>query len=881
MELIVSHFHLDFDGLASMVAAQKLYPQGLMVNPGKLSPPVQEFMALHKDSVPLESVKRLDLQQVKKLIMVDTNSFQRLGELRGYSPGPGVQVEVYDHHPAGGELPPDARQTVAQVGATTTLMVELIREKGIPLNPFEATILALGIYEDTGSLTFSSTTTRDAAAVAYLLSQGANLQVVADFIDRPLGERQQMLLNALLSTVRAYRIHGIDILVASASQDDYVGGLALLVEKLADVTNGDVVFVAVEMGGRVHLAGRSRVDAVAVNEVLAPFGGGGHPGAAAGTVRGIPLAEILTSLGRELSRCVRPPVTARQIMSSPVKTVSSETTIDEAGRIMLRYGHTGLPVVEHGKLVGIISRRDLEKAQHHGLGHAPVRGYMSRGVVTISAGASLQEVQDLMIHHEIGRLPVMEGERLVGIVSRSDVLRMLHGEHYPKRFHTMYQTHCPLACPMDTRKLIAERLPLDVLDILRCAGEMGDGLGFGVYLVGGMVRDLLINVPNCDVDLAVEGDGLAFAELLARELGGEVVRHEQFHTATVNLASGQKVDVVTARREFYDYPASLPTVEVSTLREDLYRRDFTINAMAIQLNRERFGTLVDFFCGYHDLERGVIRVLYNLSFVEDPTRILRAVRFEQRYGFAMEPQTLALARDPRALSALSRLSGNRLWAELSCLLEEERPVPSVRRLVDIGVMGQVFPDVATDDRWWEVLARVFWLIQWWEEVRGQARPLRRAVVYLAAILHRLEEEEAIAIGHRFNLHRQDLEVLSRVTAAGELLAGLERDNLSPGRLHRVFREEQPETVLVCLALTAREEAVPRVLAYLAGRESLHPLVSGDDLKEMGLKPGPIFTDVLLDLESAFLDGKVRNREEALAWVRAKLNQKGDYQNHVL
>lgn len=867
MDLIVSHSHLDFDGLASMVAAQKIYPQGLMVNPGKLSPAVQEFMSLYKDSVPLENVKRLDLQQVKRLIVVDTNGFQRLGELRGHFPRSGVQVEVYDHHPAGGELPADARQTLAQVGAATTMMVELIREKGISLNPFEATILALGIYEDTGSLTFTSTTARDAAAVAYLLSLGANLQVVANFIDRPLGERQQMLLNALLSSAREYRVRGIDILVTATSQEEYVGGLGLLVEKLADVTNGDVVFAVVEMGGRVHLVGRSRVDSVSVNEVLAAFGGGGHPKAAAANIKGMPLAEVLSSLERELSRCVRPPVTARQIMSSPVKMVSPETSIDEAGRVMLRYGHSGLPVADNGKLVGIISRRDLEKAQHHGLGHAPVKGYMSRGIITISAGASVQEVQDLMILHDIGRLPVLEGERMVGIVSRSDVLRVLHGEHYPRRFHTMYQTQCPLACPMDTKKMVAERLPLDMLDLLRNAGEMGDRLGYGVYLVGGMVRDLLINVPNCDVDLAVEGDGVALAELLARELGGELVRHEQFHTATVNLASGQKVDVVTARREFYDYPASLPVVEVSTLREDLYRRDFTINAMAVQLNRERFGALVDFFCGYHDLERGIIRVLYNLSFVEDPTRILRAVRFEQRYGFAMDPQTLTLAKDPRALAVLSRLSGTRLWVELSCLLEEERPVQSVRRLVELGVWAQVLPGVATDSRWWEAMERVFWLTKRWEEVRGRARPLRRAILYLATILHRMEEEEVIAIGHRFNLHRQDLEVLSRVIAGEELLAGLEEDDLSPGHLHRLFREEQLETVLACLALTGREEVESRVLAYLEARESLHPLVSGDDLKDIGLKPGPIFADVLLDLECAFLEGKVRNRDEALAWIR--------------
>ncbi len=869
MEIITTHVNTDLDGLASMVAAQKLYPGAELIFPGKLSRNVEEFLALHKDTLKnVRMIKDINIHKVKRLIMVDTKSPGRVSKLKELFDRPEVEVHIYDHHPrAEGDVCGKV-EVVEPMGAATTLLIEKIRAKGLEITPLEATIMMLGIYEDTGCLVFTSTTPRDIRAAAFLLEQGANLAVVADFLGRPLTQDQKALLKKLLVTAEHHQINGTKVLIARGSVDEFVGGLALLTHKLSEIERTDAVFAVVEMEDRVHLVGRCALAEVNCKEIMEQFGGGGHPAAASATVKGQTVEEVAGRLLELVNSMIRPTLTVQDIMSSPVKMVFPETTIEEAGKIMLRYGHTGLPVIKDGKLVGVISRRDVEKATHHGLGHAPVKGYMTVNVVTVNKDMNIHDVQDLMIERDIGRLPVVEGDLVIGIVSRTDVLQTLH-EGFQGRYSTTY-TDKTTTKISNIKPDMQRVLPGRIMSLLNKAGQVAERLDYEVYAVGGLVRDVLLKVENLDVDLVVEGNGIEMAHELSKEIGGRVRAHEKFGTAEIVFPDGYWVDVVTARVEYYEYPAALPQVEQSSLRHDLYRRDFTINAMAVALNPGRFGELVDYFNGREDLQIGAIRVLHNLSFIEDPTRILRAARFEQRYDMAIEPQTLRLIKEAVREKVVSRLTTERMWGELKSILEEADPEHMLDRLDELGVWDYLFPKIT----FWEVqyviseMPQALMILRNW----GWAEPAEKWLPYFLGILHLSNQETAYQICQRYNLGRRQTDKVLDTIANGRV--ALKRLSIE---------EDVPLSELTKIVQTLPREAYPLFLSLLEDKnairrfrlvmESVHknkPVVNGKDIREMGFQPGPMYRRALDAVWRARLDGLVNTREEEIEYLRSYL-----------
>jgi tRNA nucleotidyltransferase (CCA-adding enzyme) len=869
MEIITTHTNADLDALASMVAAQKLYPDAVMVFPGTLLRNVEEFMALHKDTLNVKTVKEIKQALVQRVILVDTKTPGRLDKLAGLLRKPGVRIHIYDHHPrCEGDVRGDL-EVISMVGATTTLLIEKIRELRLRVTPLEATVFALGIYEDTGSLTFSNTTSRDAAAVSFLLAQGANLSVVANFLDRPLSEKQRLLLKTLLVSAEHHDVHGIKYLLARGDTDEFVGGLDLLTHKLVDFAHLDAVFTVVEMEECVYVVARSSVTEVNVKDILEEIGGGGHPSAASAIVRKAKVENVANRLLEIIRTRVKPPATALSIMSSPVKTITLNTKIEEAGRIMLRYGHSGLPVLKGEQVVGVISRRDVEKALQHGLGHAPVKGFMTNHLVSVSPEVPVSGVRELMIRHDIGRLPVLQEGKLVGIVSRTDVLRILHGE-IQNRHQKVYSAYNQAIRYKNIRELLYRGLPKEYIGIMEQAGAIASQLGFKVYAAGGVVRDLLLGMECLDIDLVVEGDGIELAQALGQYYDSRVRIHPKFHTATVLFPAGQQVDVATARVEFYQYPAAMPQVETSSLHQDLYRRDFTINAMAVSLNNSDFGEIVDFFGGREDLERGLIRVLHNLSFIEDPIRLLRGVRFEKRYYMSLEPQTLKLVKEAVRGRMLARVSRERIWEELKHILQEQRPGLALSRLRELEIFESLFPavDYIPVGPVLDELPLSLNVLRAWNPVE-QGEPW---MSYLIVLLHLTGQEQADALCRHYNLANRQREKVNKT------LEGWRRAVDSLGKENGATMGE-----LVKQVANLPREAYPLLLTYLpdyASRSRFRkilgavyydrPAINGGDLLSLGFKPGPSFKAAMEALWQARLDGLVQTRQEELSYVKEYL-----------
>src|SRR5205823_2707731 len=565
-------------------------------------------------------------------------------------------------------------------GALTTTLVGILAERETPVTPLEATVFALGIHEDTGSLTYPTATQRDAEALAWCLRHGARQELLAEFLHTPLTEEERELLGTILETLAPHRVAGVEVLLAAVPWPRYVDGVSNLAHKVVDLTDTKALVLLVEMDERVFCVARSRtpeVDAAAIAQLL---GGGGHAQAASAIFKGS-LDEARRVLDDGLQRAARRPLRAKDLMSSPARTVSPDETVARALVVCQRYGQSGILVSEDDRLAGVVGREDLDRAVAHGLSHAPVKGLMSARAATCAEDTPLAELQRLLAGGD-DRIAVLRDEKIAGVVTRSDLLRALGEQAAP----------AGKPGPMRTGELARLERLRPVFEAVAAVSEPFEG----VYLVGGTVRDILLGERSFDVDIAVEGDAIALAQALADALAGRVRAHEKFGTAVVLYGEDERVDVVTARTEFYDAPAALPTVEHASIREDLFRRDFTINAMAVSLKGADLGRLVDPFGGRRDLEAKTIRVLHNLSFIDDPTRIFRVVRYENRYGFRMDDHTQRLARGCIEMGLVGDLSSARLRDELEALLEEGEIEHSILRLAELGADRAIHPHLTAD-----------------------------------------------------------------------------------------------------------------------------------------------------------------------------------------
>jgi len=870
LEIIISHQSTDFDSLAAMVAAKKIYKDALLVFTGSLERNVRKFISMYGDLIEITPLKKIKIEEITKLIIVDTRIKRRIGTFANVINKRDLEIHIYDHHPSTTDDIKGDINVIEEVGATTTIMLKKIRKMNLEISPIEATIFALGIYEDTGSLTFSSTTIDDINSISYLFDKGIKLKVVANFINIGLSIAQKKLLNKLLLSSKEIFCKGVRINMAKAEVKNYTEGLALLTHKLIEIENSDVFFTMVKMTDRIYIVGRSRTSSVDVDEILKELGGGGHFQAASAVVKDLSLDELEKKLIRILERKIKLGIVAKDIMSSPVKTVNTSISIEETKKILLRYGHNGIPVVEEGKLEGIITMQEVNKAKQHGLGKELVSKYMSDQVVRVKLDTPLTEIQELMIDYDIGRIVVVNQEdKLVGIITRTDLIRNLYGEnHIPKR---SFSTYVKTSGKMERKKqieLIEKIFSERVRNVLDKIGKIGDRLNFSVFMVGGFVRDLFLGIKNYDLDIVVEGEGIKFARELGKDLGGRVRSHEKFGTAIVILADGFKIDVATARREFYEYPAAFPKVELSSIKKDLYRRDFTINAMAIQLNQKYFGKLIDFFGGQRDLRKGIVRVLYNLSFVEDPARIIRAIRFEQRYNFKMDRTTENFLKKAIDDKLLSRLRKKRITEELILILKEESPIKSLKRIEKLKALRYILPEVELNEETVKRLNKVkdnysFWKCNMLDE------KIQLWVIYFCCLTKNIEKKQLQRIFKRLIFKQKYLENINYIYLNLDQIIKFisQKDEISPSNIYIKLKGLSNEVLFLAIMESDGDIVKERIINYLKKYKKESLCISGKELKELQIEPGPIYSQILNKLLCAQLDGEVENKKDEIRFVK--------------
>lgn len=881
--MILTHEQADFDALASQLGGYLLDEAAVPVMPRRINRNGRAFLNLYGSELPYTKPDDLPEGAVESILLVDTQS---LTTLKGM--GKGTQVRVIDHHKLRGDLPAQWQFSGGTTGACATLLVELLQETNPALTTLQASLLLLGIYEDTGSLTYASTTPRDVRAAAFLLEAGADLRILAEYLNPPLSAEQRRVYELLLKSAETYTIQGQTIIIAQADAGEMDDEISSVAHKLRDLLDPDALFLLVSTNEGVRLVARSTTDQVNVAEITAALGGGGHERAASALRRKNPSAGpadapgLLESTRQALMELlpghIRPSTTVGQIMSRRPRLLAPETSLQEAAQLMQRYGYEGYPVVKDGQVVGLLTRRAVDKAVAHRL-DLNTGSLMEGGQYHVSTTDAIEQLQQVMAASGWGQVPVIDpanGE-IVGIVTRTDLLKsLLQPRSQPNGIN--------LAARLE------QAMPAGKLALLRTVASLAHTQHMAVYIVGGFVRDLLLERPSQDFDVVVEGDAIALSRSLAAQLGGHTVAHSQFGTAKwhirevkaqiasrLGLEAGcnladlpESLDLVSARSEYYDHPSALPTVERSSIKQDLLRRDFTINTLALRLDGRHYGELHDYFCGLKDLHMGMVRVLHSLSFVDDPTRLLRAVRFEQRFGFKIEPRTLDLIRE--ALPQLKHLGGERLHHEFDLIFDEPYAAAMMARLKEMGILAAIDSSLP----WDEITARLLPVKDlagaaddWGLAARIGGVPMPRALAYLVW-LARLPLESIERVCLRLRLAGSLSQVL---ISANRLLHGLPGlEGRPPSQVVERLEDTPLPAIYAAYSLINQEPLRLLLCSYATRWRHIQALSDGNTLRALGLIPSPVFSEILQILRSAWLDGRVNNPQEEDALLETLIKQ---------
>jgi tRNA nucleotidyltransferase (CCA-adding enzyme) len=868
--IITSHVNADFDAIGAMLAAQKLYPGAVIIFPGSQEKSLRDFFISSMSYLfNMADPEKIDFSETTTLVIVDTRQKSRLTRVMELLEKPDLFIEIYDHHPP---MNNDIRGNVdvsKNYGATTTILSEILQEKKISLTPEEATVMALGIYEDTGNFTFSSTTPADFIQAGFLLACGASLNTIASLVVKEIKAEQVTWLNELLNEMTVHRINGLEVHISTISSPSYITDLASIVQKIVRMENLDIFFAIVLMGTKINIIARNRVPEVDVGNILTEMGGGGHAYAASARVDNQTLLQVEMRLLDKLKSEVKSIQVVKKLMSSPAITIGPYSTCKDAGNIMTRYNVNTLLVVDqkNNSYEGYITRQVVEKVLFHQLSGQLVCEYMNSEIHFVSTDADVADIELKIIEGKQRIIPVIDDGHIQGVITRTDLLNYLvqHNWEVSQTQNQDSQKH--QVKKRQIEMLFENRLAPETKLLLKSISAAGKDLGVSLYVVGGFVRDLLLNREIEDIDIVVEGDGIEFAKFYAGQQGCRVNTHKKFGTAVIVFPDNFKVDVASARLEYYATPAALPIVEKSSIKKDLARRDFTINTLALSLNHDTFGTLIDYFGATRDLKDKTIRTLHNLSFVEDPTRVFRAIKFSNRFGFDIGKVTSTLIKNAVKIDCFKHLSGLRVLSELKQIFGEDNPIPAIHTMESYGLERVINKQLLITPTTYALLESVNKTLTWHDLLYLEDLYPRWAV-YFMALLNRCSHGVCEEICQRLMIPAREKSLLveKRYKAENRLALIEKAYPITRQEMYWGLINFNTEFILYMMAL-AKDEAVRKAISNFYTRHRyISPIISGKDLLALGIKPGPVFTQITNLIINEKLDNRLETLEKEILFA---------------
>ncbi len=924
--LVTCHRNADFDALCSLFSMSFFYPDAQIVYPGSQEKIVQAFV--HEVIDPLFNYvnpKDIDFEGIERLVVVDTSHTSRLTHIQPLLDRAGfkhdveeeqenqeLEVIIYDHHPQTNIKASGGRIEI--VGSTCTLICEELQRNSRNIHDEALCLLGLGLYSDTGAFTYNSVTTREAQALSWLLTQGFEPDFVTAYVNKQINKEQLFALNDLVESAQFYDVAGIKFILASSKFEECLYDIASLTPLFLEIYPCDVLFMVAAMDGKVQVVARSKDYSVDVGQIMALLGGGGHAYAAAATVKDKSMHEVLTFIESQITLFSHKDKTVRRLMSAPVMGVDENDCIEHAADLMTRYGFKAVPIwnEQTKRCAGILDYQTSAKAVKHGLGKYSVTQFMNRNIRCATLETDLQTLLDIIIEDKQRLVPIVDCTPLneeeeiaeetlrdlsvIGVVTRTDLVTLFLDEQNTSA--TKKKAH--RLAKRNVQRILRLRTPKECVKALEIVGQLADEMGVSVYVVGGFVRDLIMDRekwrwPNMDIDLVVEGDGIVFAHYLAELLGGRVREHKEFMTAIVLFPSSRlldkndfqfdheeqelRIDVATARLEYYQSPAVLPTVELSSIRMDLTRRDFTINAMAIKLNTSSFGELEDYFDGQGDIKQKTIRILHALSFVDDPTRALRAIRFEQRYDFKISMQCERLIRNAVALQLIQKLDGKRILAELEIILQEESVLECILRMQDFNLLEEIHSSLSlshANDV--DFVTEAYRVLDWYDMLYLTEK-IDNLLFFLLVMSKGVSTGEFKGLLERLCLSSVQVEkylfIRSQLIGVQPKVEAWFEKKRPMSSLHLLLKNVAMEAILYMVVRLEKEhgEELKRQLSYYIYQVRHEKIdITGNDILRLGVEQGAKVGEILQKVLLAKIDGIIAGYDEEIVYAEGLINK---------
>ncbi len=862
MLVITSHLNLDFDGFASANLLSLYYPDSVLVFPGSKEKKLRTFLS-DTELIFAREQSLTDLSEltdITGIVVTDTSSKRRIGKLSAILEKlPRDSIILFDHHRTPSDMVEAGHIFQQETGATTSIVVHFLKDMKVEIPVDYATLGLMGIYEDTDFLSFPSTTSIDADAVSWLLRQGADLNAVTVALKHPLSARQIKLFNQLVPVLERYKIKGRSLAVTQFITDQFEPDIASITHRLMELEDIRLFFCILQMENKTYLIARNLYDDIDLKKLFADFEGGGHKNIFTAIFKNKTVLEVRLELDRVLES-LPSFLRAKDIAQPPVAIVNWDEPLSSVFRSMNQLRVNSLPVRdEKGELTGVVTRQDVDYALLHEFEKLPVSHFTRFEVATVEPENDVEWIRDMFIEKNVKMVFLMENDEVTGIITRTSAFRNAVRISETRMKRISYAERL--------RKI----LPEDLLGILNTAGKIADERGVELYIVGGFVRDLLLRKPNEDLDFVVNKDGIKFAEILAAELNARCVAHEKFNTAVLIAQDGMRLDVATSRFEVYNKPGALPEITSATIFHDLYRRDFTINAMAIRLNRDGFGELIDYFGGRRDLKEGIIRILHSLSFIDDPTRMIRAIRFKHRLKFRIGKGTISLMKSAVSLDVVEKVSGHRFLKEIQTLLTTRNASIVLEDLEEIGGLRFFHENLKLDPFARNLAANVDSVVAWHRLLFRET--IHEWLLYLFALLIHATTEQKLAVSKKLSLGK----LLTRqVLRFRGCIRGLEIFFDRKGKARRsqvveVLGGLEPEILLFALAYFEEEEIKRTISDFITSLKEFPFYVNGKEIIGRGIQSGPEIREILEETRRRIVDRDIRDEASQLEVLETLLN----------
>lgn len=855
-ELIAIAHSGDLDLLGAARCLQLASPKALLLHPTRLAP---NAWSIARRSSWFSTVPqaRVDWQSLRTVHLVGIALPKHNPELVEALLHCDAEILVYAH--GAPHLPFSARPAQVRAFSITAHCLADLLCRFDRLGDDDAALMLAAITEKTWAGLSSRVTPRDLDMMQTLRAYPSQPRSVANLVMLGLREGQRGLLNDLLTQAESIDIRHWPVTLTVAKTLGNVQDLTPVMDTLWSRIDAHVLVAGVTSGRQAWIFARSRIPDLEISGLFKDLHARPDDRWTRFTLPDGEPDSVRRQLGELLASRLPSDSIAGDVMTVSPKCVDESETVANTHDMMLRFNLMSLVVKRGDQFAGIVTRRDLDRAVQMDLWDSPIAPFVPSQPPFVTRETPVRIVRKLMVRHDVTKIPVIEEGRILGIVTAREVLRGLRELLPPPAEYLPQVEPVPVPDRNAMETLLKRVTPIKVLHVLRKVSATAEARKIAAYAVGGFVRDLLLERPNLDMDVVVIGDALPFAEAVAAELKAHLTVFDRFRTARLSFED-LKIDFTSARREHYAQVGALPQVELGGIANDLSRRDFSINAMALDLSADSFLTLVDLFGGLRDLHERRIRILHSFSFLEDPTRMFRAIRFACRFHFDLAEDTQRAFDLARQREALTTLSPKRVGAEITRCLREESPGRVIDRLYAAKLMRVFHPDL-TDA---SVLPARFKLIP--GIIRRFAplhEPIDGEVVHWIGLLASLAPDQAEKLLMEMGMHGSSRTAI--VTSIGAL-------SDVPLRLARLAAKDDaglftllkplPLEGLVALVAFVLDKAGARQIFDFLGRlRSVRVEISGADLIAVGIPPGAHMRTIFDALLEGRLRGSITSRKD--------------------